>query len=128
MARPRYITEEIEEFRRAFRSFVEREVSPRIEAWEKGGGVPREFWHDLGRHGYLCPWLDERYGGSSAAFGFSVVICEELGRTGAMGLQTALSVHADITVPYLEQLASEGVQGTVAAVAAPAARSSRPSA
>lgn len=105
MPRPHYLSAEVDEFRSLFRSYVESEVSPHIEEWERTGGVPREFWSELGRHGYLCPWLDEVYGGSEAGFGYSVVICEELGRTGAMGLQTALSVHSDITVPYLDQLA-----------------------
>ncbi len=57
----------------------------------------------MGRQGYLCPWLGEDVGGSAAEFGYSVVICEELGRLGAMAVQTAVSVHSDITVPYLDR-------------------------
>jgi acyl-CoA dehydrogenase len=107
MAKPAYLTSEVEEFRRAFRAFVDAEIVPNIEEWERARCIPRELWLDMGRHGYLCSWLDESVGGSSADFGYSVVVCEEIGRTGAMGLQTAVSVHTDITVPYLDQLASE---------------------
>jgi acyl-CoA dehydrogenase len=46
-----------------------------------------------------------RSGGSGASFGFSAVICEELGRTGRDGIQTAVSVHSDIVVPYIDELA-----------------------
>jgi acyl-CoA dehydrogenase len=105
MPTPAYRTAEVEQFREAFRAFLDAEVSPSIEAWERGDGIPREFWRAMGRHGYLCPDLDESVGGSAAPFGFSAVICEELGRTGAMGIQTAVSVHSDITVPYLDELA-----------------------
>jgi acyl-CoA dehydrogenase len=105
MPTPAYRTSEVEQFRKAFRAFLDAEVTPSIEAWEQGDGIPREFWRAMGRHGYLCPDLEESVGGSAAPFGFSVVICEELGRTGAMGIQTAVSVHSDITVPYLDKLA-----------------------
>jgi acyl-CoA dehydrogenase len=105
MPKPAYLTPEVEEFRRSFRAFVEAEVTPQISAWEKAGAPSREFWRGMGRHGFLCPWLSERDGGPDAPFGFSVVICEELGRTGAMGVQTAVAVHSDITTPYLADLA-----------------------
>lgn len=105
MPRPSYLTAEVESFRDAFRAFVAAEVAPYIAEWEVGGGIPREFWLAMGRQGYLCPWLGDDVGGSGAEFGYSVVICEELGRGGCMGIQTAVSVHADIVVPYLDQLA-----------------------
>ncbi|MFQ5352821.1 MAG: acyl-CoA dehydrogenase family protein, partial [Candidatus Binatia bacterium] len=103
MPRPRYLTAEVEAFRDAFRAFVEAEVRPRIDQWESGRVVSRDFWLDMGEQGYLCPWLKEEFGGAAAEFGVSVVICEELGRTGAMGVQTGVSVHSDIAVPYLDR-------------------------
>ena len=106
MPKPDYLTEEVLAFRKAFRDYVAREIAPHIEEWERGDGIPRAFWLELGKHGYLCPWLDTSVGGAEAGFGCSVVICEELGRTGAMGIQTAVSVHADVTTPYLDQLAA----------------------
>ncbi len=107
MAKPAYLTTEVESFRTAFRRFLQAEVVPHLETWEAAERTPREFWLAMGRHGYLCPWLDPAFGGSGAEFGYSVIICEELGRTGFMGLQTGVSVHSDITVPYLVQLAGE---------------------
>jgi acyl-CoA dehydrogenase len=100
-------TPDVEAFRSAFRAFLSREVVPHLTEWEKQRRTPRSFWKAMGRSGFLCPWLPEAYGGSAAGFGFSAVICEELGRTGFMGLQTGVSVHSDIVVPYLEQLATD---------------------
>jgi acyl-CoA dehydrogenase len=105
MPKPAYLTPEVEAFRSTLRSYVAAEIAARIPEWEAGEGLPREFWTGLGKHGFLCPWLDPAFGGSGAEFGCSVVLCEELGRTGAMGVQTAVSVHTDITVPYLAELA-----------------------
>lgn len=107
MPKPNYLTPEVEQFRDAFRGFVQAQVVPNIEAWEREQTIPRTFWKAMGAHGYLCPWLDETDGGSGADFAYSVVICEELGRTGAMGIQTAVSVHSDITVPYLAELVAD---------------------
>jgi acyl-CoA dehydrogenase len=100
-------TPDVEAFRTSFRSFLAREVTPHLEQWEKDRRTPRSFWTAMGRNGFLCPWLPEEHGGSAAGFGFSAVICEELGRTGFMGLQTGVSVHSDIAVPYLLQLAGD---------------------
>jgi acyl-CoA dehydrogenase len=105
MPKPAYLTPEVEQFRGAFRAFVASEVVPHIIEWEREGALPRTFWRAMGDQGFLCPWIAEADGGPDAPFGFSVVVCEELGRTGAMGIQTAVSVHSDITVPYLAELA-----------------------
>ena len=107
MPKAAWRSEEVEAFRAAFRAFLAREVAPHLPDWEKQRRTPRSFWKAMGRAGFLCPWLSEQYGGSAAGFGISAVICEELGRTGYMGLQTGVSVHADIVVPYLEQLAGD---------------------
>jgi acyl-CoA dehydrogenase len=106
MAKPAYLTPTVEQFRDAFRGFVAATVVPNIEAWERDRAIPRSFWLEMGRNGFLCPWIGENDGGVGAEFGCSVVVCEELGRTGAMGIQTAVSVHSDITVPYLAELAT----------------------
>jgi acyl-CoA dehydrogenase len=107
MGAPAWRTPEVEAFRHAFRAFLQREVVPHLPEWERARRTPREFWKAMGRSGFLCPWLAEEHGGSGAGFGISVVVCEELGRTGFMGLQTGVSVHSDITVPYLAELAGE---------------------
>ncbi|HYC01046.1 MAG TPA: acyl-CoA dehydrogenase family protein [Candidatus Limnocylindrales bacterium] len=111
MPAARWRTPEVEAFRASLRAFLQKEIVPHLASWEAARRTPREFWLAMGRHGFLCPWLPEQYGGAGAEFGFSVVLCEELGRTGFMGLQTGVSVHSDITVPYLAELASEELKG-----------------
>jgi acyl-CoA dehydrogenase len=92
-------------FRTAFKKFLEREIVPHLEGWEKDGIVSRDAWRKMGASGFLCPWLPEEYGGSGADFLYSVIITEELSRAGAIGLFAPL--HSDIIAPYLHRLGTE---------------------
>ena len=51
--------EDHELFRSQFRKFLEREVEPHQEQWDKDGIVPRELWEKAGENGFLCPWLPD---------------------------------------------------------------------
>lgn len=97
--------EEHEIFRDSFRKFVEKEILPHREHWEKQGHVGKEIWRKCGEQGFLCPWIEEKYGGSGADFYYSIVIAEELARSGESGL--ALNLHSDIVVPYIYSFGSE---------------------
>jgi acyl-CoA dehydrogenase len=92
-------TEEHQIFRRSLRRFVEKELVPHVEKWERDGIVPREAWRKMGEQGYLCMDLPEEYGGLEADFLYSVIVTEELTRAGVNGL--AAPLHSDIVVPYL---------------------------
>ncbi len=92
-------------FRDALRRFIRTEVAPHLETWEQDGKVSRDVWFKLGRAGFLCPWLPERYGGSEADFLYSVIIAEELAKAGAVSLMAPL--HSDVVAPYLYCLGSE---------------------
>ena len=97
--------EEHQIFRESFRKFLDKEVVPFIETWEHDGIVPKSVWRKMGADGFLCPWLEEEYGGSNAGFEYSVVINEELAFIGAHGLLAGL--HSDIVVPYLHSFGNE---------------------
>jgi len=97
--------EEHEIFRDSFKKFLAKEVTPCLEKWEEDGIVPREMWKKMGVNGFLCPWLEEKYGGTEAGFEYSVIINEELSYVGATGLIAGL--HSDIIVPYINSFGSE---------------------
>jgi acyl-CoA dehydrogenase len=59
----------------------------------------------MGEQGFLCPWVDEVYGGFNADFGYSVVLNEELERIGT-GL-IGIGLHNDIVVPYLAEYGTD---------------------
>jgi acyl-CoA dehydrogenase len=86
-------------FRKSFQSFIEKEVKPHQERWAEAGIVDREAWRKAGRAGFLCPWLEEKWGGAGADFLCSAIVIEELARVYESGF--ALSLHSDVVVPYL---------------------------
>lgn len=92
-------TEEHEMLRDAFKKFIEKEIAPYHEEWEKEGVVPRELWLKAGENGFVCPWADEKYGGIEGDFLYSVIMTEALTKAGASGF--ALGLHNDIVVPYI---------------------------
>src|SRR5215475_60621 len=98
-------SEEHETFRKAFRQFVEREIVPHQARWRDAGQVDRELWRKAGAQGFLCPWLEEKYGGPGADFLCSMVIMEELARAYESGF--AMSLHSDIVGPYLYSFGTE---------------------
>ncbi|WP_209123844.1 acyl-CoA dehydrogenase family protein [Alkalihalobacillus sp. BA299] len=104
MSRP-FLNEDHEMYRKSLRKYIEKEVLPYYEQWEEDKQVPRSFWKQLGEQGFICPWVDEKYGGMYADFGYSVVLAEELEKvcTGISGP----SLHADIIVPYIDSFGSE---------------------
>ncbi|MFE4522173.1 acyl-CoA dehydrogenase family protein [Cytobacillus firmus] len=94
-----YLQEEHEIFRESLRKFLEKEAYPNYEKWEEDRIIPREFWRKMGEQGFLCPDIDEKYGGSNVDWGFSVIINEELERVGS-GM-VGIGLHNDIVVPYI---------------------------
>jgi acyl-CoA dehydrogenase len=59
----------------------------------------------MGEQGFLCPWLEEEYGGSGAGFEYSAIINEELTRVRASGFMVGL--HSDIVVPYIHSFGTQ---------------------
>ena len=95
----RIFSEEHDIFREAFRKFLEKEVIPYHEQWEKDGMVPREIYTKAGDQGFLCTWLPEELGGSGADFLYSAVIMEECAYAHNHGF--LISLHSDVVAPYL---------------------------
>ncbi|WP_431028910.1 acyl-CoA dehydrogenase family protein [Lysinibacillus sp. LZ02] len=104
MGKP-YLLEEHAIFRKAFRQFLAQHAAPYFEQWEQDKQVPRSFWLEAGKHGFLCPWAAEKYGGAEADFAYSVIINEELSTIGA-GIG-GVGLHNDIVMPYVQDFGSE---------------------
>lgn len=93
-------------FRENFRKFCETEVRPHQEQWLKDRIVSREVWKKAGEQGYLCPFIDEKWGGSGLKdFRYSQIMIEEMARIGESGF--ALSLHNDVIAPYLDSFAND---------------------
>ena len=88
-------------FRDSFRSFVEAEMSPHVESWEKAGIMDRDVYAQAGQHGFVGIAIAEEYGGGGTNdFRFNAIIGEELARANVGGGGLGLTLHNDITTPY----------------------------
>ncbi|HEY3015130.1 MAG TPA: acyl-CoA dehydrogenase family protein [Nocardioides sp.] len=96
-----------ESFRSSVREFLNREVRPHAEDHIAAKSLPREFWLEAGKQGFLGLEIPEEYDGSGAGdYRFNAVLMEELAKVNA-ALPTCVGIHADITAPYLVELGTE---------------------
>lgn len=92
-------------FRDMLIKFLENEVAPHHEHWEKQGQVDRAIWLKAGEQGFLCPQVPEEYGGVGVDFRYNAIVDEEIYRSGYTGLGWGL--HSDIVVPYILDYGTE---------------------
>ena len=87
-------TEEHHAFRDAVKRFMQTEVAPYHEEWEKQGMVTREVWKKAGENGLLCPEIGPEYGGAGADFLYNTIIIEECAKVRNTGF--FISLHSDV--------------------------------
>ncbi|MGV8057362.1 MAG: acyl-CoA dehydrogenase family protein [Smithellaceae bacterium] len=92
-------------FRDQFRKFLETELLPYYEQWEKDGIVSKEIWQKAADMGYLCPWLPEEYGGLGVDFLYDAIMIEETSRLGNTGFD--LHLQNEVCVPYIFHFGTE---------------------
>lgn len=98
--------EEHKMFRDAFRRFVEKEITPYHDQWEKDGVVSRDVWLKAGENGFLGMQVPEEYGGGGVDdFRYNTIMSEELIKVGATGI--GFGLHNDITIPYILHYGSD---------------------
>ncbi|GAA5317554.1 MAG: acyl-CoA dehydrogenase family protein [Candidatus Pelagadaptatus aseana] len=98
---------ELELFRDNVKRYVDEQIVPNYEAWEKAEIVPREVWNQLGEQGFLAVDIPEEYGGFGSSFEFSMVVAEEFCRANLGGLGGSMMVHSDICAHYILNNGSE---------------------
>ncbi len=101
------MNEELELFRENVRRFVEAEVLPNYEQWEKDEKFPRELWNSLGDQGLLAVDIPEAYGGFGGHFLFAMLIVEEFHRANCASVGGSMAVHSDIVAHYILNHGSE---------------------
>ncbi|WP_148612392.1 acyl-CoA dehydrogenase family protein [Nocardioides rubriscoriae] len=99
--------EDHEAFRGSVREFLERSVIPHVEEHAKNKALPREFWLEAGKQGFLGLEIPEEYGGVGAGdYRFNAVLAEEMNKVNA-ALGSCWGIHADITAPYIVELGTD---------------------
>ncbi len=98
-----YFTEEHEFFRTSFRDFLQKEVTPHIEKWEKTGTIERFIWKKMGEMGYFGISYPEAYGGLNLDLFYMVIFLEEMQRVNSGGFAAAMWAHAYLAMTHLHK-------------------------
>ncbi|HUI25772.1 MAG TPA: acyl-CoA dehydrogenase family protein, partial [Candidatus Kryptonia bacterium] len=98
-------SEEHEQFRDQFRRFAEKEIAPKVEAWNARGMSDRESWRRAGAEGFLGANAPAEYGGAGADFLYDAIIMEEMAWIRAHAMM--ISLHSDICLPYIATFGNE---------------------
>jgi acyl-CoA dehydrogenase len=92
-------------FRDTVKKFIDREIAPFHDQWEKNGIVPRELWLKAGAAGMLCCTISEDYGGAGADYLYDVIVFEELFKSGFSG--PGFLIHTDLVATYINSFGTE---------------------
>ena len=106
----RYFTEEHELFRKSFQEFLQKEVVPHIEKWEKTGTIERFIWEKFGEMGYFGLNYPEKYGGLGLDIFYTVIFLEELQKINSGGFAAAMWAHAYLAMTHVAKEGDEAIK------------------
>ncbi|AND63327.1 acyl-CoA dehydrogenase [Flavobacterium covae] len=105
-----YFTEDHQLFRESFRDFLQKEVVPHIEKWEKEGTIERFVWKKFGDMGFFGLNYPEAYGGSNLDLFYTVIFLEELQKIKSSGFAAAMWAHAYLAMTHLNAEGDERIK------------------
>ncbi|MCS7312648.1 MAG: acyl-CoA dehydrogenase family protein [Acidobacteria bacterium] len=93
-------TEEYHLLRDTVRAFMESEVAPHVDRWDRAGYFPDEVFRRLGEMGLLGASVSEEYGGTPLdALGQAIAV-EEMARISA-SVAITVGVHVGLVCPMI---------------------------
>ena len=105
-----YFTEEHESFRKSLQDFLQKEVVPHIEKWEKTGTIERFIWKKFGDMGFFGINYPEAYGGMNLDLFYTVVFLEELQKIKSSGFAAAMWAHSYLAMTHLNAEGDERIK------------------
>lgn len=101
-------TEEHDAVRDTVRRFVEAEINPYVEVWERDGMFPaHELFRKAGDIGLFGLTKPEAFGGAGLDYTYEIVAAEELGHTTCGGIPMAMGVQSNMATPALARFGSD---------------------
>ncbi|NBC58692.1 MAG: acyl-CoA dehydrogenase [Bacteroidetes bacterium] len=102
-----YFSEDHKLFRTSLREFLQKEVLPNVDQWEKKGKIDPSIWTKMGEMGYFGLAYPEQYGGMNLDFFYTTILLEELQRVNSGGFAAAMWAHAYLAMTHLNAEGSE---------------------
>ncbi|MBA3459032.1 MAG: acyl-CoA dehydrogenase family protein [Deltaproteobacteria bacterium] len=104
-------TDEHNQLRRTVRDFVEKEINPHIDEWEKAGAFPaHQLFKKAGNLGLLGINKPEAHGGMGLDYSYQMVATEEMGTCRGGAIPMALGVQTDMATPALARWGAEDLK------------------
>jgi citronellyl-CoA dehydrogenase len=101
-------TEQHRELMRAVTRFVEAEINPFVDEWERDGIFPaHEVFKKMGEQGFLGIHKPEAFGGMGLDYSYELAFCEALGAVKSASLGMAIGVQTDMATPALARHGSD---------------------
>ncbi|MDY8138514.1 acyl-CoA dehydrogenase family protein [Aquimarina sp. 2201CG5-10] len=98
-----YFTEEHELFRESLKDFLQKEVVPHIDKWEKTGTIDRFIWEKFGEMGYFGIPYPEEFGGLGLDLFYTVIFLEELQKINSGGFAAAMWAHVYLAMTHINK-------------------------
>jgi acyl-CoA dehydrogenase len=105
LPKPAWMSEDVAMLYDMATKFLEVEIAPRYDEFEKAESFDRESWRTAGEAGLLCASMPEEYGGSGGTFAHESAIIEAIGHVGVDGF--GIGLHNSIVAPYILHYGSE---------------------
>ena len=105
LPKPAWVTEDVAMLYDMAIKFLETEIAPKYEEFEKAEIFDRESWMKAGANGLLCASMPEEYGGSGGTFAHESAIIEAISHVGTDGF--GIGLHNSIVAPYILHYGSE---------------------
>jgi len=106
-ARFALFTPEHEALRASVRAFVEKEIHPHVEEWERAGDFPRSLYGRMGELGFLGLKYPEEFGGTGPDVLADVIVVEELARCGSGGVAAGIGGSKDLGSYYVYRFGND---------------------
>lgn len=101
-------TPEHEALRDSLIKFIDAEINPHVDAWEKAGIFPaHDLFKKLGQAGFLGINKPVEFGGQGLDYSYSLVMAEALGHIRCGGVPMAIGVQTDMATPALARFGSD---------------------
>jgi citronellyl-CoA dehydrogenase len=101
-------SQEHKELARTVRNFVENEINPHVDEWEKAGIFPaKELFKKMGDLGLLGISKPEACGGMGLDYSYEMVAAEEFGAIDCGGVPMAIGVQTNMATPALARFGSD---------------------
>ncbi len=101
-------TEEHDAIRNTIAQFVDKEINPYCDEWEKEGAFPaHDLFKKMGDLGLLGIAKPSEYGGLDLDYSYQIIFSEELGRITSGGVSMGVGVQTDMATPALAKFGSD---------------------